>query len=251
MADSTAGGFWISDNPVVLNNTFPYGRVGIAAPGIEIYFPVAPRWCLAFFCPSIGRQIRESLVPGHPRPKLADPFYAAILHAIEDGSSVPARKSVVDFVNSLQVQQSTRFVYADRDAFGLAEQLLSGAPELGSVSSLWRVGRLGEVGPSLPSMPPGDYLVVEARQNHHVLAITDLTEAAGCWGIAFTTTDEAKLAYVEADAPFDVVTLYHDGQARRVLRAVVFQHVRREGGPLILVRHSDDGLNRLMETIEA
>jgi Protein of unknown function (DUF4238) len=35
-----AGGglrFWISDNPVVMHNSFPYGNFGISAPGIEIF----------------------------------------------------------------------------------------------------------------------------------------------------------------------------------------------------------------------
>ena len=64
---------WISDNPVVLQNTFPYGRVGVTAPGIEIYFPIGPKRCLALYCKTIGEQIRESLDPDHPRPRLSNP----------------------------------------------------------------------------------------------------------------------------------------------------------------------------------
>jgi len=67
--------FWISDNPVVMYNTLPYGHVGLSAPGIEIYLPISPRRALGFQCPSIAKHIAESLDPNHPRPRLDNPLY--------------------------------------------------------------------------------------------------------------------------------------------------------------------------------
>jgi hypothetical protein len=53
---------YISDNPVVMHNprTFgPYGNIGIAVPGIEIYFPLSPEVVLAYFCPSSMKHVEE------------------------------------------------------------------------------------------------------------------------------------------------------------------------------------------------
>lgn len=52
--------FWTSDNPVVLHNSFSYGRCGLAAPGVEIYHPLAAHLCLSFLCPSIKEILAES-----------------------------------------------------------------------------------------------------------------------------------------------------------------------------------------------
>ena len=38
-SDAARPQFFISDNPVVLHNSFPYGRIGLDAPGIEIRLP--------------------------------------------------------------------------------------------------------------------------------------------------------------------------------------------------------------------
>jgi hypothetical protein len=45
---------WISDNPVVTFNSFPYSDQGINSPGVEIYYPLSFQFLLAFYCPSIG-----------------------------------------------------------------------------------------------------------------------------------------------------------------------------------------------------
>ena len=118
---------WISDNPVVLFNSFPYGRIGIAAPGIEVYFPISSNLCIGFYCPSIGRQIRESLDAGHPRPHLDNPLYASILHAIDHGTVVDIDENFLNYLNSLQVMQSSKCLYASSEAFGLADRILTEA----------------------------------------------------------------------------------------------------------------------------
>jgi hypothetical protein len=53
---------YISDNPVVMYNsrTFgPYGNLGLAVPGIEIYCPLSPDVVLVYFGPPSMRNIEE------------------------------------------------------------------------------------------------------------------------------------------------------------------------------------------------
>ena len=115
--------FWISDNPIVMFNSLPYGNIGLSAPGIEIYFPLSPSRALAFFCPSIGKQIAESLDPEHPRRHVEDPIYPEMLRAIRNRSMLAVPDSYVEFLNELQVRQSTRFLYSDRNEFDLARRV--------------------------------------------------------------------------------------------------------------------------------
>ena len=131
---------WISDNPVVLQNTFPYGRVGVTAPGIEIYFPIGPKRCLALYCKSIGEQIRESLDPDHPRPRLSKRLYEDLLRGIDQGVTVSISAEFVAFLNELQTGQSSRFLYSARSDFDFANRILRGRPSLGTVTSLVKLG---------------------------------------------------------------------------------------------------------------
>ncbi|MGA3715913.1 DUF4238 domain-containing protein, partial [Escherichia coli] len=55
--------FYVSDNPVVLENRNDfgvYGNIGLAVPGIQIYLPLSSTLMLAMYCPSIREQkVRE------------------------------------------------------------------------------------------------------------------------------------------------------------------------------------------------
>ncbi len=93
--------FWLSDNPVVMMNSFPYGRIGLKAPGIEVYMPVSQHRCLAFLCPSICEIISECLDPADPRPTLKNPFYAPFPGAVPTGNPVPTEARFVDALNGI------------------------------------------------------------------------------------------------------------------------------------------------------
>lgn len=48
--------FWIGDNPVAMHNHQdfgPYGNIGLALPGIEIYLPIHRKWTLCLWCPTL------------------------------------------------------------------------------------------------------------------------------------------------------------------------------------------------------
>lgn len=56
--------FYLGDNPVVLANSRdfgPYGNLGLAVAGIEIYMPLSADFLLCAWCPSILAGIRERL----------------------------------------------------------------------------------------------------------------------------------------------------------------------------------------------
>lgn len=248
---SENSGLWISDNPVVLYNAFPYGLVGVAAPGIEIYFPIGPKRCLALYCKSIGEQIRESLDPDHPRPRLSNRLYADLLRGIDQGSTVLISAEFVSFLNERQICQSSRFLYSARPEFDLAERVLRKRPSLGIIKSLFKLGQVGTVSPPFRNMPPGTFLLLQSGHAHHVLPVIDRSSECGQGSIAVTILDELKFRSINASTEFDSVTLIVDGNALRQMREVVLASESYEGEQVLLVKHMNPGLQAMMETIHS
>lgn len=153
---------YISDSPVVMHNprTFgPYGNIGIAVPGIEIYFPLSPDVVLGYFCPSSLRRIEEEQVQAEKRVSTffgtrvlspegisrleihhLDQMRAEIrrskdyYHLLKQSRLVPIDSEGVLFLNSLQVGTSYRFVAAARSNFSFVKKALSERPH-------WKEGR--------------------------------------------------------------------------------------------------------------
>ena len=137
--------FWISDNPVVLQNSFPYGELGLNAPGIEIYLPISSELTLGFYCPSIKLKIQHLL--SLEGLNLDQRKYLEIYRGLEDGNSISFGTKTTEFLNSLQVLRSSRFLYAQNDDFEHACNILARHPEAKNLQSLLLVGQMGQ-GPS-------------------------------------------------------------------------------------------------------
>lgn len=135
--------FYISDNPITMQNMNDYGfygNIGLAVKGIEIYFPFSKTLTLALFCPSIEESLRESyrkyqilqkLNPMSLSQQLKDPHY------LEETMAGFLHKKTVRFIpdnvtnhNSLQVKYASRFVFSSTEDFSLAEEMISKHPNL-------------------------------------------------------------------------------------------------------------------------
>ncbi len=66
MQCSNADNFIIGDNPIlILSNKQmegSYGNVGLAVPGVKIYYPISSKLTLAFYCPSILMKFNLNLI---------------------------------------------------------------------------------------------------------------------------------------------------------------------------------------------
>lgn len=149
--------FWISDCPVVMHNdrTFgPYGNIGLALPGIQIYMPLSPVLILAIWERSLVddfrdnhekgqeglQQLKAALTAGKVyrlrAQALVDqyesklPHLAAIVTAFENGGLVAASDENVIFSNSLQYSWSYRFILCNGGRFELAERMSRERPDL-------------------------------------------------------------------------------------------------------------------------
>lgn len=139
----TEAPFYISDNPVVMQNQTdrgPRGSLGLAVPGIEIYLPIGKTLSLGFYCGSHERKIL-GMLEQFRRVALRDPAAARKLGAgpllkweaaIKKGTPFRSDADNVMNHNSLQVAQSERFVYSASSDFSLVEEMLRTNPELRS-----------------------------------------------------------------------------------------------------------------------
>lgn len=135
--------FYISDNPIALQNKKDfglYGNIGLAVKGIEIYFPLSKSLTLALFCPSIEEELRETfdkykiLLRENPMlisqnfkdPQIFEETMAGFLH----NKTVNFTNDNVINHNSLQVKYASRFVFSSTDDFSLAEEMIRMYPHI-------------------------------------------------------------------------------------------------------------------------
>lgn len=98
--------FWASDNPVVMDNSSEnkYDRyLGYSCPGIEMYLPLNPQYCLTICDPQKYHEL-----PGVMETRRIDN---------------------VIFNNCLQLMCSTRFIFSNSNDFTYAKKFLGEHPE--------------------------------------------------------------------------------------------------------------------------
>lgn len=134
--------FYIADNPIALHNDRqmgPFGNIGLAVPGIQIYLPIASEFTLAWMCPSLIGDFSRA-VSNADRLKLAVPLQEKTIEehasgvrelvtAAETGFPVRCSEQNVIFQNHLQVHYAERFVYCRSDQFALARQIVENNPQ--------------------------------------------------------------------------------------------------------------------------
>ena len=234
--------FWISDNPVALQQTFPYSELSLSAPGIEIYFPIARDLALALYCPSLELQLGRALAAGDPR--IDHEKFSEIYRGIQTGAAVSLGPETARFLNELQVLRSSRFVYGPTDDFALAHRVIDRLPQARTIESFVSVGKMGQGHPRRSGMPPGLCVVFYGRRDHHVLHVDTWNDGERGY-LSVTTRDAQALERVVEDEPLVAAFLYQDGWQRVGMRDVRVEVVQ---GDVVEVRvlHRDEALNQLM-----
>jgi hypothetical protein len=130
--------FFISDNPITMYNHMPMpgrGNLGLALDGIEIHMPISKKLSLTFACPKMINEIIHKL----KKYKQLRSFGSItpmdireveeLVYATESGNAREIKPENVEFHNSLQVIQSSRFIYSAKDDFSLVIDMLRTNPE--------------------------------------------------------------------------------------------------------------------------
>lgn len=130
--------FYISDNPITLHNEQdhgPYGNIGLAVRGIEIYLPISTTLCLGLLCPTIAEEFQNAheniLLLDQTSPGLADAVMKrpeaarAFCEGLVNGTPIQIIEDSVTMINSLQVMYASRFVYSEIDSFDLVKRMIN------------------------------------------------------------------------------------------------------------------------------
>ncbi len=136
--------YYISDNPVTLQNMLdfgPLGNLGFGVLGIEIYFPISSTLSLGIMCRSHEEKLRQSYEEYERNlrkfgPEISmllrmnlPPNVEALMTAMKTGKFVNSLKENAINKNSLQVMYSSRFVYSSIDDFDLAREMIKKNPD--------------------------------------------------------------------------------------------------------------------------
>lgn len=133
---------YISDNPITLQNMndfHPFGNLGLAVRGIEIYFPISDTLSLGLYCRSHEELIRDGYKQylAVKRIGLIDMVNVEqttidglerLNYGLETGNAIESRTESVINRNSLQVMFSSRFVFSSRDNFDLVREMIETNP---------------------------------------------------------------------------------------------------------------------------
>lgn len=142
--------FYIGDNPVVLHNSEdhrPYGNLGLAVRGIEIYMPLSSDLVLCAMCPTIVDRLRQewndgvvqrqketvaaitsgkiTIADAIAMKKSMKPFNdnaELTIKQFESGGTIDGGVDQVDFINSLQAMYASRFVICKKANLSLARR---------------------------------------------------------------------------------------------------------------------------------
>jgi hypothetical protein len=149
--------FYLGDNPVCLNNMqnfAPYGNLGLAVTGIEIYLPLASDLLLCAWCPSIlttlrsdyERSVREQrteavgqvMAGKMTAPQMKELMgrleqmggpATSLLSAAAEGRPVSSNAANMDYYNSLQTSFASRYVVCQQADFALARSFCRENPD--------------------------------------------------------------------------------------------------------------------------
>jgi len=132
--------FYLSDNPVVKYNNLPgtknRGNLGLAVKGIEVHFPISPKYCISYLCSDLVSEMKEAVV------KLQSEVLMGLVLTSDQADAIQMLKNIdskntriltkenLDYYNSLQVLHCSRFVYSSSGNFQLLEDMLKNNPNI-------------------------------------------------------------------------------------------------------------------------
>ena len=132
--------FYLSDNPIVKYNNLPRtehrGNLGLTVKGIEVHFPISPKYCISYVCSELVSEMRKAA------KQLQFEVHMGLVLTSDQADTIQMLKNIdskntriltkdnMDYYNSLQILHCSRFVYSCRRNFQLLEDMLKTNPNI-------------------------------------------------------------------------------------------------------------------------
>lgn len=196
--------YWISDSPIVTVNILPWGGMGLESRGVEIAWPISSTRLLSFLCPSHSEKVNA-----------VSPAGAAHLRS---SPTISSNAEGVLFYNSLQVLQSSRYLYGATADFSTARRIIEQNPNASHIETTMEPTGLGRA----PNrrMPPGDWLVVDGAKTHHCLRVESSSIESNRMTVVIAPESHSIIKAAVADGPHEQVRLYRADGSVRGLRQI-------------------------------
>lgn len=227
---------WISDNPVVLHNSLPFGDIGLKERGTDVYYPVSKDLMIAFMCPSYLVNLQQKY-PAHLVMAYVLKFF---LHPM------PMADENVRLSNLLQTSHSSRFLYAATNDFTLAADFLNENPDYKNQKATISVGEIGKGPGGYSKMPDGFYRVVYGKRDTHQVKIEVIEQDVT---ITFTSEDTQGMKRIENDAPYERVRVFNNGMLCKHLGAGSLRKKTDNGMIIYEFGYDDPSFEEIIKSI--
>lgn len=242
LKNETTVPFIISDCPVVLHNSFPYGGNSLESKGVEIYFPIGSKFIVGFCCTSLLYKIEQAKKVGL-NVKGAD----AILKSVIDGMPIEVRQTAfIEYYNQLQIINSYKFIYSNSNNFDLVHETIKAIPSSKNRTTTITMSGLGKAPKPNKNLPKGDILIIYGQADHNMLPIEFVKETGG--SIIFRCLNKALLEIILQDFPLQRIEYFRNQSLMRIIGKPEIIKVDEE---LYEFTHADKGLKNLFDTIKA
>ncbi|NQZ90753.1 MAG: DUF4238 domain-containing protein [Moritella sp.] len=131
--------FYTSDNPIVKYNNQPRehrGNLGLRVKGIEVHFPISPKYCLSYLCSELVEEIRQAVIQHQASvvmglaPPIDQTEAINMLNQIDNMQTKELTSANMEHHNSLQVMHCSRFIYSNNGEFLLVKEMLENNPSI-------------------------------------------------------------------------------------------------------------------------
>jgi hypothetical protein len=239
--------FRISDRPVTLHTSLPFGDTGLSSLGVAVFMPLGRNLMLGLYCPSILKTLKKTSLSRSALSADARGRLEALKEGLQKSATVRLDQSTVAAHNAEQISQCARFVYGPTDAFDDARILVDRNPKIRSVKSSFTIGRMGEGPGPRRDMPLGEWLVLIGPHEAIMLEVADVS--AG-YPFEATVQDGAALMNALRAKRFNESQYFSDRRQQNSMRDVQLIDVQNGVAGRVHVRHTEPSLDGLMASLQ-
>ena len=227
--------FWISDNPITIYNPIPFGEHGFASRGTELFFPLTYKLTLGLVCTSTKNTLQKKV-------EYLNPLLEKRLHCLKSRGTLDAMKSAVNFLNYLQITNSSRFLYSPNNEFNEAENILKNNPNLKEIKT--KVTLQKGIS-SYPRMGKGEILAVIGKITQCMIPIKLIKSEAE---FEFLINPRNLITLNETIEDGDIIEAKYfvDKSLRRSMKDMIIKESNSISGRIILT-HKNEVINSLFK----
>jgi len=198
---------WISDNPIVMHNALPYGRLGFEQRGIEIYYPISDSLAVVLVCSSFRNMLK-------PKYKNLDFEGKKMYEVLTSKGKIEINDRQVNSLNRLQIVNSSRFLYGPKDEFSQAIEFLNKNPKYKEIKSDFRLTNEAQV---FHRLPEGEIIVAYGKKTQCMIRVYDFSDLV----FKFKTPDiDQFLKTTENGTNIEKIEYYKDKRVSLIKRVL-------------------------------